>query len=52
MTYTGEWKEGMRHGKGELKWASGDSYIGEFEENLRSGTVPLLSCSFTHTHFL
>ncbi|MAO71749.1 MAG: hypothetical protein CMD02_04485 [Flavobacteriales bacterium] len=29
-TYTGEWKDGLPHGKGTYKWADGETYTGDF----------------------
>ena len=28
--YEGEWKGGMRHGKGKMKWSDGAYYEGEW----------------------
>ncbi|CAH2323013.1 Hypothetical predicted protein [Pelobates cultripes] len=35
--YHGEWKEGRRHGMGQLLFADGSIYIGQFENGLFSG---------------
>uniref|UniRef100_A0A672QPZ2 MORN repeat-containing protein 4 n=1 Tax=Sinocyclocheilus grahami TaxID=75366 RepID=A0A672QPZ2_SINGR len=40
--YTGEWKEGRRHGKGELKFADGTCYKGHFENGLFHGSGVLV----------
>ena len=36
--YSGEFKAGRKHGKGEKTWLSGDRYEGEFVEDRREGT--------------
>ena len=36
-SYDGEVDEGMRHGKGEMKWTNNVSYIGEWKGNYASG---------------
>ena len=36
-TYIGEFKHGVRHGKGEYELYNGDKYIGEFKFNTRHG---------------
>ena len=35
--YDGELADGLRHNKGRLIWSNGDTYIGSFQEGLRSG---------------
>ncbi|XP_075468488.1 MORN repeat-containing protein 4 isoform X2 [Ascaphus truei] len=35
--YHGEWKEGRRHGVGQLLFADGSIYVGQFENGLFSG---------------
>ncbi|XP_029466006.1 MORN repeat-containing protein 4 isoform X1 [Rhinatrema bivittatum] len=35
--YDGEWKEGRRHGVGQLSFADGSIYVGQFENGLFSG---------------
>ena len=36
--YEGQWKGGMRHGIGTMKWADGSAtYIGEWQYNQASG---------------
>ena len=35
--FTGKIVEGVREGKGTLKWANGDEYIGVFKNGLRHG---------------
>ena len=35
--YSGEWKDGKRHGYGVLIFSNGDKYEGEWERNLRQG---------------
>lgn len=35
--YTGEMKNGQRHGKGRMKYANGREYSGEWFENVRQG---------------
>ena len=37
ITYKGEWKDGNFHGKGILREAWGDIYIGDFKNNLAEG---------------
>lgn len=29
--YSGEWRDGLPHGKGTYKWNNGNIYIGNFE---------------------
>ena len=36
-TYIGEYKHGVRHGKGEFEFISGSKYVGEFRNNKRHG---------------
>lgn len=36
--YDGEWRRGMRHGYGKLRWPSGASYEGEFSGGYINGT--------------
>ena len=31
--YEGEWKGGMRHGKGKMTWSDGGSYEGDWQYN-------------------
>jgi len=31
--YVGAYVNGLKHGKGEFKWADGSSYTGDFGEN-------------------
>uniref|UniRef100_A0ABI7Y9E6 MORN repeat-containing protein 4 n=1 Tax=Felis catus TaxID=9685 RepID=A0ABI7Y9E6_FELCA len=35
--YRGEWKEGRRHGFGQLMFADGGTYLGHFENGLFNG---------------
>lgn len=35
--YRGEWKEGRRHGFGQLMFADGGAYLGHFENGLFNG---------------
>ncbi|KAL3663376.1 hypothetical protein V7S43_011781 [Phytophthora oleae] len=35
--YTGDWKDGQKHGYGALLYANGNKYEGEWEENKRQG---------------
>uniref|UniRef100_A0A4X2LE19 MORN repeat-containing protein 4 n=1 Tax=Vombatus ursinus TaxID=29139 RepID=A0A4X2LE19_VOMUR len=35
--YRGEWKEGRRHGIGQLMFADGGTYLGHFENGLFNG---------------
>lgn len=35
--YSGEWKDGKRHGYGVLMYGNGDKYEGEWVQNLRQG---------------
>ena len=35
--YEGEWKGGMRHGKGKMAWADGGRYEGEWQYNQACG---------------
>ena len=35
--YNGEWKGGMRHGKGTMEWSDGGSYEGEWQYNQACG---------------
>ena len=36
-TYTGRWKNGLRHGQGKYVWNNGDMYDGEWFEDERNG---------------
>uniref|UniRef100_A0A674BDJ2 MORN repeat-containing protein 4 n=1 Tax=Salmo trutta TaxID=8032 RepID=A0A674BDJ2_SALTR len=40
--YHGEWKEGRRHGMGQLKFSDGTCYAGQFENGLFQGSGVLL----------
>ncbi|XP_050932723.1 MORN repeat-containing protein 4 isoform X2 [Lates calcarifer] len=40
--YHGEWKEGRRHGVGQLKFQDGTCYTGQFENGLFHGSGVLL----------
>ncbi|CAI5654101.1 MORN repeat-containing protein 4 isoform X1 [Oreochromis niloticus] len=40
--YHGEWKEGRRHGDGQLKFQDGTCYTGQFENGLFHGSGVLL----------
>lgn len=40
--YHGEWKEGRRHGVGQLKFQDGTCYSGQFEKGLFHGSGALL----------
>ena len=33
----GEWKDGKRHGKGHIKYVSGDTYTGDWVNDNREG---------------
>jgi len=35
--YEGETVEGVREGKGSLRWINGDEYAGDFKNGLRHG---------------
>ena len=35
--YSGEWKGGMRHGKGKIVWEDGAKYEGDWELNFACG---------------
>ena len=35
--YVGEWKDGLRHGKGKFTWNNGDTYDGSWVEDKRHG---------------
>ncbi|CAI9611477.1 unnamed protein product [Staurois parvus] len=35
--YHGEWREGRRHGMGQLLFSDGSDYIGQFENGLFNG---------------
>ena len=39
--FTGKIVEGVREGKGSLKWSNGDEYIGMFKNGLRHGEGPV-----------
>lgn len=36
-TYTGSWKNGLRHGHGKYVWNNGDMYDGQWSEDDRNG---------------
>ena len=36
-TYTGQWRDGQRWGKGTLEWANGAVYVGSWENDVLSG---------------
>ncbi|XP_041755910.1 MORN repeat-containing protein 4-like [Coregonus clupeaformis] len=40
--YHGDWKEGRRHGMGQLKFSDGTCYTGQFENGLFHGSGVLL----------
>lgn len=35
--YTGQWKGGLRHGKGKMVWADGAVFEGEWQHNQACG---------------
>uniref|UniRef100_A0A7S4JVD6 Uncharacterized protein n=1 Tax=Guillardia theta TaxID=55529 RepID=A0A7S4JVD6_GUITH len=35
--YTGDWKEGVREGRGTLTWANGSTYTGSWKNDHRHG---------------
>lgn len=35
--YEGEWKNGQKHGKGRMQYASGNVYEGEWRDNVKHG---------------
>ena len=37
VSYAGRFRNGFRHGQGELKWRNGNVYTGEFTDNLIHG---------------
>ena len=37
LTYTGEWKNNKRDGKGTYSWANGSKYVGESKDNRMNG---------------
>ena len=41
-TYTGDFKDGVRHGNGKYTYGHGDVYEGEFRENLKHGIGKLI----------
>ena len=45
--YTGEWKEGKRHGQGTFVWADGSQYVGKFPA--RGKARPILAPPLVHT---
>ncbi|HMU10894.1 MAG TPA: hypothetical protein PKC54_12860 [Ferruginibacter sp.] len=36
-SYTGEWKDSLRHGNGTYLWANGNKYTGQWKNGLREG---------------
>ena len=43
--YSGEWKNGLKHGSGEIKHTNGDSYQGSWVNgNLSGAGVETLAC--------
>ena len=36
-TYSGDWKDGIRHGQGKFTWDNGDIYTGNWSEDKRHG---------------
>jgi hypothetical protein len=46
-TYTGELKNGLFHGHGELNWADGSHYVGEFQNGLMHGEGELIEVNGT-----
>jgi 1-phosphatidylinositol-4-phosphate 5-kinase len=36
-TYTGEWKTGLKHGKGEIKYEDGTRIVGSWEKDRLDG---------------
>ena len=37
ITYEGDWRKGLRHGKGVMKFKSGGVYEGDFKNGYKSG---------------
>ena len=35
--YKGQWKEGSKHGQGEIVYCSGNTYMGQWDDNLKQG---------------
>ena len=42
-TYTGEMKNGVRHGQGTYTYADGYKYVGEFKDGLKNGRGAFIS---------
>lgn len=41
--YEGEWKDGMRHGKGTFYYTNGDKYVGDWKDDVQDGRVFIIS---------
>jgi hypothetical protein len=37
-SYSGQWKNGKREGRGSYRWASGSRYTGEWMDNQKHGS--------------
>jgi hypothetical protein len=48
--YTGEWKDGLRHGKGRIEFAGGAVYEGDFFNGYKVRII--LYIFFVNTNFL
>ena len=35
--YEGDWKDGMRHGKGTFYYTNGDKYVGDWKDDVQDG---------------
>lgn len=47
-TYNGEYRCGKRHGKGTLKWETGQTYEGEWKRDRQHGNGTLTTSNFTY----
>ena len=36
-SYSGQWKNGIKHGNGKFKWPNGKWYEGEYKDNEKNG---------------
>lgn len=49
IEYEGEWKNGLKHGKGKFYWRNGDMYEGGWENGLKHGKGTLTSVGLIYT---
>lgn len=50
VTYVGAWQRGAMHGKGVMRWASGDRYTGDWRDGVQSIFPPFLILSIVFSN--